>query len=75
MNKIMQKNVFYDGELYSTNAVFMAISAYRRICKIIPKTRKDGIVCAFRADGDRIDLIVHEFDNYLIELLSKGSAS
>lgn len=75
MNKIIQKTVFYDGEIYSSNAIFMAISAYRRICSIIPKTKKDGIICAFRADRNRIDLIIHEFDNYLIELLSKGSVS
>ena len=70
-----RKKVLYNDSIYSRDALFRAIDAYRKICRIIPKVTRDGTICTFFADTDMIDTIIHEFDNYLIEILSRGSVS
>lgn len=72
---MIKKKVLYDDSIYSRDALYQAINSYIKICRITPRATRNGVVCTFSADADVIDTIIHEFDNYLIELLSRGSVS
>lgn len=67
-----ERSVLYQKGLYDPKAVSEAAGRYQKICRIDIKEGHGGILCVFHADEESLDLIIHEFDNYLIEMMNRG---
>lgn len=66
---------FYSKEVYPISAIMQAIQDYKRVSTIEVSEEGDNYCCTFtRSVVDRTR-VVHEFDNYLIELLNSHDTS
>lgn len=76
MKKMKSNEQYYSKSFYSKEVLNQAIIDYKKIAKI--KLLEDGehYKCEFRRCAVDAQLVINEFDNYLIELLnSKGEST
>ena len=67
--KINTKMV-YDLRIYNKDKIKIAIAAYNKFCNVkIIAEENDQVICEFSSDNIHVNLIMNEFDNYLIELM------
>ncbi len=66
----INNRMVYDLRIYNKDKIKMAIAAYNKFCivKIIAE-ENDQVICEFSSDKIPVNLIINEFDNYLIELM------
>ena len=67
---MIERTVLYQMDLYDPDVIKRAAIAYRRICQIAIQDDGEATVCVFKA-GEELDLIIHEFDNYMIEGMNR----
>ena len=70
--KINNKMV-YDLRIYNKDKIKRAIAAYNKFCnaKIIAE-ENDKVICEFSSVKIPVNLIINEYDNYLIELMQNN---
>ena len=59
----------YDLEIYTDTVIKKAISDYKNLCKINITYKNGKAYCIFKASRYPINIVMNEFDNYLIELM------
>lgn len=67
----MKKESYYNKKIYSKVAILTAIHEYKEICKICFNDDIDNYKLLFNADEEDTDIIIYEFNNFLIALEEK----
>ena len=60
----------YDKNIYPRFVLESAISAYKSIASIKIKEKDGAFMCSFGKSKADTQIVINEFDNYLIELLN-----
>ena len=61
--------VKYTKQLYSYKIISQAINDYRGICSVLVTDSPEEYICKFHLTKEKNQIIINEFDNYLIELM------
>ena len=61
--------VKYTKQIYSFGIITQAINDYREICSILITESPEEYICEFHLPEKEDLRIIHEFNNYLIELM------
>lgn len=62
------KEKTYNKEVYNYSILSKAITDYNHLAKILISNSGNEWKCSFSSDTIPLDLLILEFDNYLIEL-------
>ena len=69
----INNKMVYDLRIYNKDKIKMAITAYNKFCNVkIIAEEKNTVICEFSSDKIPVNLIINEFDNYLIELMQNN---
>ena len=68
----MKNKLFLRKEIYSIYFIEQAISDYRHICTVDIENTNDYYICAIKNAVTDLQLIMNEFEDYLIGLIGKN---
>lgn len=69
-SKVKNDRKLFDKAFYTKKVLDKAILDYRQIASIKISDKDKYWECAFESNKMPIEIIINEFDNYLIELLN-----
>ena len=61
----------YDSAIYPVRVVRTAIRYYASVCEIECQVKGDKAVCCFLVEDIYAQQVIHEFGNFLIELMQR----